>query len=407
MRNRQGGIISIDIMGGLAVLLAILALMLPALKSDTDAQLDQAAADHANTFAQAANKWLTDNQSTVQAAANPLAQYTATDIAADLPAGFSAVSPYGQSYSIRVYNNAGTLQPVIVSTGGDTITNDNLHRLAGMIKGGGYVDSVNTTAMKGMFGGWQIPFTNYGASPGAGHIAIGLFVLNQGATDQYVYRNAISGHPELNAINTPLKLNVVVTAGTSDALCVVGDPTTYGRVAADSIGAVMSCQSGQWQRQSGYWKDPVSTFTALPATGNNTGDVRLTTDTSRAFSWNGTAWVALAVDQNGNLSVPGTVAGQNLQVNGTAIVGAACSPNGLIAQDGTGLILSCQSGVWKKPYGVAQWGGSYYVLNGGCYIGNPANGNLCSCPSGFTSYFAYGLDLAGPTSAYLYQCYKL
>jgi type II secretory pathway pseudopilin PulG len=352
MKNRQGGVISIDIMGGLAVLLAILALMLPALKSDTDAQLNQSAADHANTFAQAANKWLSDNQSTVFAAANPLAQYSATDIAAYLPAGFSAQSPYGQSYSIRVYKNAGTLQPIIVTTGGDTISNDNLHRLAGMIKGGGYVDSVNTTTIKGVFGGWQIPFTNYGTSPGAGHIAVGLFVLNQGTTDQYVYRNAISGHPELNAINTPLKLNIVVTAGTSDALCVVGDPTTYGRVAADNIGAVMSCQNGQWERQSGYWKDPVSTFSALPTTGNNTGDVRLTTDTSRAFSWNGTSWIALAVDQNGNLSMPGDLTARTLTPSLIATEGTSCAgyQSGALAQSSTtpGLTLSCQSGSWKS-----------------------------------------------------------
>lgn len=32
----------------------------------------------------------------------------------------------------------------------------------------------------------------------------------------------------------------------------------------------------------------------------------------------------------------------------TQTIGGACTPNGAIAQDGTGLILSCQSGVWKS-----------------------------------------------------------
>jgi hypothetical protein len=36
------------------------------------------------------------------------------------------------------------------------------------------------------------------------------------------------------------------------------------------------------------------------------GDVRLTNDVQRAYGWNGSSWVALAVDQNGNLAVPGT-----------------------------------------------------------------------------------------------------
>jgi hypothetical protein len=42
----------------------------------------------------------------------------------------------------------------------------------------------------------------------------------------------------------------------------------------------------------------------------------------------------------------------NAAITGTATVGAACAPNGLVAQDGTGLLLSCQSGVWSTG---AKW----------------------------------------------------
>jgi hypothetical protein len=48
----------------------------------------------------------------------------------------------------------------------------------------------------------------------------------------------------------------------------------------------------------------VATYSALPGSGNKTGDVRLTTDTDRAFAWNGGSWVALGIDQNGDLAVP-------------------------------------------------------------------------------------------------------
>ena len=39
-------------------------------------------------------------------------------------------------------------------------------------------------------------------------------------------------------------------------------------------------------------------------------------------------------------------ANEFVQLNGVAIAGAACSPNGLIGRDAAGGILSCQSGVW-------------------------------------------------------------
>ncbi|EEV8377879.1 shufflon system plasmid conjugative transfer pilus tip adhesin PilV, partial [Escherichia coli] len=43
-----------------------------------------------------------------------------------------------------------------------------------------------------------------------------------------------------------------------------------------------------------------------------------------------------------------TTVGEFIQLNGTATVGAGCSPNGLIGKDSTGAILSCSSGVWKS-----------------------------------------------------------
>lgn len=54
-------------------------------------------------------------------------------------------------------------------------------------------------------------------------------------------------------------------------------------------------------------------------------------------------WQPVGVDSNGNITVPGKI-----QLNGTATLAAACSSTGLIAQDGTGVLLSCQSGTWKQ-----------------------------------------------------------
>lgn len=42
------------------------------------------------------------------------------------------------------------------------------------------------------------------------------------------------------------------------------------------------------------WKNPVTTFANLPATGNVNGDVRVTLDSSDIYEWNGTTWVLIA-----------------------------------------------------------------------------------------------------------------
>lgn len=51
------------------------------------------------------------------------------------------------------------------------------------------------------------------------------------------------------------------------------------------------------------------------------------------------------------LDVVGTVAGTNLQVNGVVVADTVCTSNGLVARDATGLLLSCQSGLWKTATG--------------------------------------------------------
>lgn len=168
----------------------------------------------------------------------------------------------------------------------------------------------------------------------------------------------------------------------------------------------------KWKALTGYLKDPVANYASLPAAGNSSGDVRKTLDNQRHFTWNGASWVALAVDQNGNFTVPGalTVNGSkvvgdggtntwiqqsgklnvtdsagaytDLQANDftatgrtttndllvslTVTSGTACSPNGLVAKDSTGLLLSCQSGVWSKAQGSGS-SGTYVSV--GSYAG--------------------------------------
>jgi len=417
MKRLLRGFVSIEVLMTLIVVIGGMTLGLQWLQSDSEQKINQAAAEHAKQIGDATGRFVKDNYSTIVAAATPLVTYTPASISAYLPSNFNTTSPYGQTYSIRVYQpSANKLETMIVTTGGETIAETNLRKIAQSIGAtGGYVSSTNTAQAQGAYGGWQMNFANYGATPGAGKLAIALFFQDGALVSDYLYRNAVPGHPELNQMNTPLNMRAQATENTSDALCVVGDATTYGRIAVDGVGAVLSCQSGVWKRQgAGYWKDPVATYAALPGSGNNVGDVRLVTTLSRAFTWNGASWVGIAVDQNGNLTVSGTATinamNGNLQVNAMATEGTACSGERRIAASNTtsGLILSCQSGVWKRAGETNRWGGSYFTASwaaGGCGSGNPLTG-ACSCPAGFSPNLQFAIATGGCQPCRSYSCYR-
>jgi len=124
---------------------------------------------------------------------------------------------------------------------------------------------------------------------------------------------------------------------------------TTGAIARGAAGEILSCQAGTW-KESRFWRDPVANFASLPAcAAANAGETRVvmgyaTAPKQRIFSCDGAAWVAAAVDNNGLMT-----AGKYM-VNDVVTEGTACTPNGLVAKDTNGLLLSCQSGAWKKQY---------------------------------------------------------
>jgi len=184
-----------------------------------------------------------------------------------------------------------------------------------------------------------------------------------------------------------IALNTVVANGAACA--------TNGVVARDANGAVMSCQSGAWRSQgSAFWQDPVVNAASLPAcNATSIWQTRVVENPTvgtgpRAYTCNGASWQALAVNDAGNITIPGlmtaanaTITGAtttnqlagNLEVTVTATVNTACSPNGRIARDANGLLLSCQSGLWKKAQGSGGTGMT------GIYL--PLAGKTISCTS--------------------------
>lgn len=91
--------------------------------------------------------------------------------------------------------------------------------------------------------------------------------------------------------------------------------------------------SGSTNIPNSSWKPPVSTQTALPVNGNQTGDARVAKDTETIYIWSGSAWVPVSGGGGGGsgtvtsvaMTVPGflSIGGSPITTSGTLAVGLA------------------------------------------------------------------------------------
>jgi prepilin-type N-terminal cleavage/methylation domain-containing protein len=363
MRTHNRGFTLIEVLGALAIgsaLVAGVATMVEAVLEDSRGE--QAALYQAQIVVAAAKYINVDaNYGQLLAAAGGAAPAVVTlamlKATGHLSANVMATNAYGQTPCVLVRQTApGRLDALVVSEGGRAIPVKAIAAVAASAgPGGGYIPADAPSSARGAFTSWSLPLAGFsgascsGTAAGASHLASALFFNGPGqlATD-FVYRSAVQGRPELNQMHTPLHMRAQATEGSSDALCVAGDAATYGRIAVDASGALLNCRLGVWRGAGGHWKDPAASFAALPAGGNEQGDVRLALDTGRAFSWNGAGWMALAVDELGNLSVPGRITAGQVLLERIVAHRDPCEPDGLLARDASGMLLSCQRGKWRK-----------------------------------------------------------
>lgn len=326
-------------------------------------------ANQERTFGEAAKAYIKDNYAAVQAASTataPALVDVPTLIASgNLPTGFLVQNAYGQSLCALVLQpTANRLQAMVVSENGQAIDDLSLGSLAAIVGGsGGGVYASDPATIRGAIGGWSITTATFDNRTNnvnrrcdgtagkvllaAGHPVMALWFENGDVSAAFLARDLVPGRPDLNSMNTPIVMNSVQTA---TAAC-----TLLGAIARDASGAVLSCNGTTWKTQgSAFWQDAVATYAALPACAAGiSGQTRVVTAPTvgtgpRAYTCNGTSWTALAVDDSGNLTLPGILTTGKVQVNDVVTEGSACASNGLVAKDSTGLLLSCQSGSWKK-----------------------------------------------------------
>ena len=266
----------------------------------------------------AGSTYIQQNAVVLQAAASPTVPATITVAMLQvpgidlLPPSFAAVNPYGQTWQIQVLEpTANNLQALVYATGGTPIQDKQAGKIAAIVGASGGLIPLNDSGIYaggaanafGTSSGWTIPTANYTAITGGTPAAL-LSFNNGQLVSNYLYRNAVPGQPQLNKMGTSLDM------------------------------------AGNNLNNAGQVNTGVLTTTGNANVGGTLG-----------IAGNATVGGALGVVGNmtaGGVTTTGLTNTGKLQVNDVVIETAPCSPNGLVAKDSTGFLLSCQLGLWKR-----------------------------------------------------------
>jgi cytoskeletal protein CcmA (bactofilin family) len=351
MNSRQTGFSLLEILGALAIGSIMMLGMTSMIDTSMEDVKGQQAALHQSTVFDAAKKYLTANYATLKTtvASSPATAITMAQLRAGnfLPGGFSDTNAYGQTPCVLVTQSTpGRLDALIATSGGQQIAEKDVAAVAmGAGQGAGYIDYKTPTAAGGP--SWKLPDTApyRGVACGAGaavlngttghdsgHLVSNLFYDGQLYTD-FLYRNAYPNRPELNQMNTPIQMASAALVDTGSD-CKVGGVANAAFAIEKTTRTLLTCGTdGKWAGGSS-WKEPVDTLASLPASGNTPGDVRMITDKNVAYTYDGTKWVALGTDWNGDLKVPrhitagGTITGQDLVAVNTLDAGGTADIHG-------------------------------------------------------------------------------
>lgn len=241
-KRHQYGFLSLDMAIGLVVLSIVITLATMWQIKQLDAQEYRIAADQQRTIAEAQSKYLKDNFSAVlaNATATVPVQITVPMLinTHHLPAGFSSTNVFGQTIiGLARKPNPNQLEVIVVTTGGQTIPEMGIRAIAENLGGpGGFISSNNPDIVQGVRGGWQVSLSNYAIAPGPGHTASALFLMDGTLANDYLYRNAVPNHPELNTMNTDLGMggHDINNAGTITAS---GNVATSGDLSGNNVTA--------------------------------------------------------------------------------------------------------------------------------------------------------------------------
>jgi hypothetical protein len=392
MKNAQRGISLLETVGALAVGSMMLIGMTAMIDASVDDAKGQQAALHQERMVNAANKYITANYTALvtSTAGGTVGTITIAQLKTDgfLSESFSSTNAFNQTLCVLVRQPAsGKLDALVATYGGMAIPERDIPVVAMLAgQGGGYISTavpgtargaswvLDTTSYRNVACGGTTVLTGAAANDG-GHLVSSLFYDGPGqlSTD-FLYRNAVPGRPELNQMNTSLTMAApIIMAGTAlvtpGAAC--GSSASFGM--DDATRSLLACGRDGFWRAVSSWKEPVLNHGDLPATGNTSGDVRMVTALNRAFTYGAGGWVALAVDKDGNMNVPGTLtagsvaAVSQLTTNGSMTNGSI-SAQGSITSDAGVQANWVEGRYWMQS--DSMYFDKYGAVDTPCHISN-------------------------------------
>ncbi|EBG5302112.1 shufflon system plasmid conjugative transfer pilus tip adhesin PilV [Salmonella enterica subsp. houtenae] len=330
------------------------------------------AATQAKRVQQAVNTYIKDNHDTIAATAtatNPFIFGVPQLISSGyLPTGFSPQNGFSATYQTRVFEpTANKLNSMTFLNGGVQLSKSLARKIAiGIGADGGIIDN---GVAQGALGSWTMNLSSFGGyNPGEGSVVIAGFYDNGIKISDYLYRKAVPGHPELNTMSTSLNMggNNISNAATTTTTNLNATTATVTDINATNVNSQTTRTVGE--TYTGGW------FRTTGDTGwysEKWGGGFHMTDSDWIRAYNNKSIYTAGQVQAGSIQSNGTIQSNGrmttnefVQINGVAIVGGTCSPNGLIGRDASGGILSCQSGVWKSTNFSLRVGATFQVWPG-------------------------------------------
>lgn len=245
--KRSAGFTLLEIMAALAITGIIVVQAGMFIDERTQDVKDANTAQYQSMFNSAALNYIKSINTTITVAHTQSSPFviTFTDIAnaGFIPRAYQTAStnPYQQTPCVVAYRGAtNEIVAEVVTEGGQVIPTKRLPRLAAMIgTEGGWISPLTPTQATGLYNKWNFPlptgFNCSGTDTAPGRVASLLYYDTTSSSNDYLYRNEIPGHPELNKMSAPLIIDSEKTEN--------DDCSAYGKgaLARAADGKLLSC----------------------------------------------------------------------------------------------------------------------------------------------------------------------
>ncbi|MDR2893672.1 MAG: shufflon system plasmid conjugative transfer pilus tip adhesin PilV [Deltaproteobacteria bacterium] len=220
LKSDSGVIMTTDAMAALLILAILTPILASLWQNGIEAMKKRAVAEHFVTVQKAAFLYGQQNYAALQAASAPTTGPNITFVelqdAGCLPDRFNNQNAWGQNYLITSRrDDTGALSMIVLTTGGRGHTarqpefaNITVPETAALARAGFIPTGVIGAAdvIRGAYGGWEVSLASLGLTATAGHLASVSTYSASDLDQDFLYRVAVPGQPELNAMQTSLDM---------------------------------------------------------------------------------------------------------------------------------------------------------------------------------------------------------